>query len=245
MRQFKIRCSAIGKIMAGEIGLTENQSATLSEYSERKKGVGRPLTEKMEAEYERLLFKYNNPELPAGAKTYCQEWLLSEKYNRRKDFYSKHVEKGLAVEDKAIEMLSVFLNEGVELQKNTEKKANDFIEGEYDTEHDGVIYDTKCSWDLFTFPYFDTEIPKTDYYWQLQGYMAITGKESAALVYCLIDTPQPLIQQELNRLYYASGGDPAEWNPEKFEKLAENYKFSDIPFEDKIRLFPVQRDESE
>lgn len=174
-------------------------------------------------------------------ENYLKKWYLEKKYNRKKSFWAKQVEKGLCVEPIGIEMLSKHI--GADLSKNDEYFENDFIQGCPDVIHDGIVYDTKCSWDLFSFPWFDTEIPNSDYYLQLQGYMAITGLKRACLVYCLIDTPDPLIQQELKKLYYQSGGHAEDWTPETYQELAENYKFNDIPESDRIKLFYIDRDD--
>ena len=57
MKTFKIRCSAIGKIM-GRSGLTATQLSTLADLE--KKGAR---TTKQEATYQELLYKKNNTEL--------------------------------------------------------------------------------------------------------------------------------------------------------------------------------------
>jgi len=175
---------------------------------------------------------------------HVKDWYISKRFKRKKDFYSKYVDKGLAVEDAGIELYSVWLNEGVQLQKNTEWFENDFILGTPDLIHDGKVTDIKSSWNLFTFPYFDTELPNKDYWWQLQGYMAITGLQKASLAYCLIDTPKPIIQQELKKLFFQSGGRAEDWTPETYEELTVNYQFGDVPEKDRIRVFEVERDEA-
>ncbi len=45
-----------------------------------------------------------------------------------------------------------------------------------------------------TFPWFETEIPNKDYYFQLQGYLWLTNKTEAVLAYCLIDTPLEIVE---------------------------------------------------
>jgi len=107
MENFKIRCHAIGKIMAGEIGLTEIQNSKLSELESRANGVGKPLTQNMESELAKLINKRDNPELPEGAKSYCKEWLIKHKFKRNKEFKNAVIEKGLACEQDAIELLSL------------------------------------------------------------------------------------------------------------------------------------------
>ena len=49
-------------------------------------------------------------------ENYLKKWYLSKKYNRKQEWYSKFVDKGLAVEYKGIQMLSDL--QGVELTKN-------------------------------------------------------------------------------------------------------------------------------
>src|SRR6187399_2999927 len=60
-------------------------------------------------------------------ENYLKEWYLSKKYNRKKEWFSLYVEKGLRVEVFGIKMLSDKL--GVELEKNDEWFENDFLTG--------------------------------------------------------------------------------------------------------------------
>lgn len=226
--------------MAGDIGLSEKQNERLMELSNRKNGNGKPLTANMEVELKFLIHKYDHPELPQGAKRYCEGWFISQKYNRRKEWFNKYIEKGLLVEDLGIEMLSNV--QGIELKKNTDFFSNDYIQGQPDVIHNGIVFDIKSSWDIFNFPLFETELPNIDYWWQLQCYMAITGLKQASIVYCLIDTPQPLIDQELKKLYYQSGGTASDWTPETYQELGKNYRFADIPEEIRLKDFPVEFD---
>lgn len=248
MEVFKISCHSISKIMAGQIGLTEIQEAKLNELQTRKedaaKGVDKvkPLTPNMENELALLIHKKNNPELPQGAKTYVKEWIKRTLFNRRKEWRNVVIDKGLAVEDDSINLIAeVYGLEGV--KKNEESFENDYIQGTPDVIHD-LVRDAKSSWDLFTFPMFDDEIPNDDYWWQLQGYMILTGKKKASLDYVLIDTPFPIIQLELKKLYYQSGGTAEDWTPEKHDELIPNYQFNDIPKDYRVKSFEFDYDES-
>jgi hypothetical protein len=176
-------------------------------------------------------------------ESYLKKWYLENKYKRKKEFWANQIEKGLRVEPIGIAMLSRKLN--VELSKNDEWFENDLMQGTPDIILDDEIIDIKCSWDIFSFPWFDKEIPNKDYYWQLQGYMALTGMKKASLVYCLIDTPDPLIALELKKLYYQSGGVAEDWTPETNAELAENYKFNDIPEQDRIIKFDIERNDED
>lgn len=172
-------------------------------------------------------------------ENYLKKWYLENKYKRKKEFWANQVEKGLRVEPIGIEMLSRKM--GIELSKNDEWFDNEFLQGTPDLVLEDKIIDIKSSWDIFSFPWFETELPNKDYYWQLQCYMALTGIKKAAIAYCLIDTPDPLIALELKKLYYQSGGVAEDWTPETNAELAENYRFNDIPEQDRIRIFEVER----
>ena len=242
MKEFKIRCSAIGDIMAGEIGLTEKQCQRLDELNSRTKA----LTANMVDEFNILRKKRDNPELPLGAKTYCKKWIKKTLYNRNENWKSIVIDKGLAVEEDAIKLVAkVYGIEG--LSKNEDYFSNEYCEGSPDviqTHNLDIVRDTKCSWDLFTFPMFDDVIPKEGYEYQLLGYMWLTGIRLAALDYVLIDTPLPLVQQDLKKLYYQSGGVAEDWTPEKHESLLPNYKFDDIPDQMRVKSFYIEYDDT-
>jgi len=129
-------------------------------------------------------------QLSKTAQTYCETWLKEQIYGRRKEIYNKYLQKGLDMENEAIELVE--LHYGYDfLIKNEQNFANDFITGTPDLILPDCIRDTKCSWDCFTFPLFESELDKT-YYWQMQGYMALTERKTAFVDYVLVDTPQEL-----------------------------------------------------
>lgn len=242
LKEFKIRCSSISKIMGGQIGLTDVQLSRLNELMLRRNGNGKPLTYNMNKELDKLIYKQDNPELPQGAKSYCEDWVKSHLFNpRKKDWKALVIDKGLACEEDGIKMISDVFGY-TDFYKNDEYFENEFMQGCPDIIHNGIIRDTKLSWDLFTFPMFDTDIPNNDYWWQLQGYMILTGLNKASLDYVLIDTPIPLILLDLKKLYYQSGGVAEEWTQEKYEYLYPNYQFNDIPKEQRIKSFEFELD---
>ena len=77
-------------------------------------------------------------------------------------------------------------------EKNEEYFEDSHFCGTPDVILDDTIIDIKSSWDCFTFPLFEDEIPNKDYYYQLQTYMALTGLKKAKLVYVLMDTPESI-----------------------------------------------------
>ena len=101
--------------------------------------------------------------------------------------------------------------------------------------------DVKSSWDATTFPFFATEIPTKDYYYQLQGYLELTGKTEALLVYCLVNTPIEMVEDEIRR---------AHWNAHLLEEdydlrdeILKRHVFDHIPLGRRVKVFKVEKDE--
>ena len=128
--------------------------------------------------------------------TYLQEWAKQEVYGVRKSISSKYLDKGNAVEDEAIDYAAQELG-WVFASKNDEYFEDDFFCGTPDVILEDTIIDIKSSWDCFTFPLFEEDIPNKDYYYQLQVYMHLTGKRKAELVYCLMNTPDELAYEDV------------------------------------------------
>lgn len=138
--------------------------------------------------------------LSETTKTYCKEWLKSEIYGYQKEISSKYMEKGIVLEDFAIDRTIEWLDLPFIL-KNEETFENDFAKGTPDILYGDTVLDIKCSWDAYTFPLFEDEIPNMDYYCQLQVYMWMTGKRNAKLVYVLLNTPDTIPTWETARDY--------------------------------------------
>jgi hypothetical protein len=133
--------------------------------------------------------------LSETTKTYVKEWLIEKIYGIRKEIKSKYLTKGLKLEDTAIDKAIEWLDLPFTL-KNEKFFEDDFFCGTPDLIVDNVVYDIKCSWDAFTFPLFETEIPNKDYFYQLQVYMHLTGCRKAVLTYVLLNTPEELTYED-------------------------------------------------
>lgn len=147
-------------------------------------------------------------ELSEGAKIHAVDVWTSAKYNRYEEVYSKFFEKGNEVEESSITFLS--LQKGRMFYKNEEKLANDWIQGTpdlflgKDIHRATEIIDIKSAWDIFT---FNRNVAKkgasSAYYWQMQGYMMLTGASKATLSFCLVNATADLITDEKRKLSYA------------------------------------------
>ena len=138
--------------------------------------------------------------LTETAMTLVKEKVKQHLYHYKSTIESKYLTKGIETEDQIREMYNGFFF--INLEKNTERKSNDWIEGEPDAVSDKII-DFKSAWSSETFPASmsdaDKKIKKAGYETQLRGYMWLWGLDSAELVYGLVDTPEHLIEWEQNR----------------------------------------------
>lgn len=129
--------------------------------------------------------------LSETTKSYVQEWAKEHIYGVKNEIKSKYLEKGLMMEDEAIDKAVEWLDLPFTL-KNQKHFEDDYFTGTPDIIIDNIVYDIKCSWSAFSFPLFENEIPTKDYYYQLQTYMHLTGCCKAVLTYVLLNTPQEL-----------------------------------------------------
>jgi hypothetical protein len=62
-----------------------------------------------------------------------------------------------------------------------------------------MIRDIKTSWSFESFPLMDEVIKNSGYQWQLDCYMDLWNMKQSELVYCLVDTPTKLLNDEIKR----------------------------------------------
>ena len=179
--------------------------------------------------------------LSQTAKSYVEEIVLKEKYGIRKEFSSRYTDKGNEVEEESIALVNDVLNFKF-IYKNDEHFTNDWVTGTPDVNTDEVLIDVKSSWDASTFPWFETELPNKDYYYQLQGYMWLTGKNESILAYCLIDTPSEMVEDEIRRAHWKFH--LIDESQELREEIETKHEFSQVPKNRRVKVFYVQKDEA-
>lgn len=132
--------------------------------------------------------------LSAGAKSYIEDLAQEFVYGYTNIVSSKYTEKGTIVENDSIALYNQRF--GTFYAKNTERRTNDYITGECDIWTGEKIIDIKSSWSLATFPALSSQAHKTEYEWQMRGYMWLWDVDEAEVAYCLVDTPEELIGRE-------------------------------------------------
>lgn len=182
-------------------------------------------------------------------KTHLVDVYVSEVYGRYTDIMNKYIAKGNQVEDDSITLFSR-VNKTF-FRKNEDHLSNDFIKGTPDLFVGEKIYsateiiDIKSSWDIFTFFRTKSKDVNKLYYWQLMGYMALTGATSATLAYCLVNTPDTLINDEKRKLHWKMGliDDNHPDFIEACEKIDRLSIYDDIPMHDRILTIKVERND--
>lgn len=142
--------------------------------------------------------------LSVGAKTYIRELAKQELFGIDFEVSSKEMEKGIEVEQNSIDLFNQV--RGLSLEKNTERRWNDWITGECDLfdKSTKIGYDMKSSWSVKTFPGWIVDCEDSIYAWQMAAYMWLWDADSWEVVWALVDTPERLIGYEPLSLHLVS-----------------------------------------
>lgn len=259
-----IRCHALGNIMSpakGKTPLEHYESALESlELNQAKyeafknkecKSALETLQriESLKQEIPILEQRKDEIVLSETCKSYLIQTYVLSKYNRVREIQTKQMVKGTIAEDDSIMLFSMF--DGNIYNKNTHRLSNEYISGTPDL-YDGVdivssneIIDIKTSWDLFTFLSNVPDANNFNYYCQLQGYLALTGAKIGTIAYCLVNTPDSIVEAEkynlLRKLDVATEEDPLYKN--ELQKLLANRIFDDIPIEERVLTYSIERND--
>ena len=175
--------------------------------------------------------------LSQTAKTYIQELVLEDMYGIKKEFSSRYTDKGNIQEDESIELAARVLDLPF-CTKNDEYFENDFIKGTPDLVLDDEIIDIKTSFDGTTFPWFADELPEKNYYWQLIGYMWLTGRKNGRIVYCLVDTPEDIVLDEIRRTSWKKF--ELEVSDQTEKEVRAKHEFNHIPEPLRVKEFKIE-----
>lgn len=260
------RCSSLGHLMTDPQGKTNMEKylgavAALSKHREDYAAIQNKTTKtaikkieaikKAESDIKELEKIKDRCELSETALTHLVDVFVSNKYGRHTDITNKYIKKGLMVEEDSITLYSRVTKNFY--KKNEERLKNDFIQGTPDIYKGDSIFnathivDVKSSWDIFTF--FRNKVKKINplYYWQLQGYMWLSGAKTSTLAYCLIDTPDCFIEDEKRKVFYKMGATTTE--NELYQDAAHHLElamtYEDIPIEEKVIEFHIERNEED
>jgi len=228
--------------------LTEKQASEIERLSNLDK-----LTEKQQETLKVLLEKRDaTPSLSDTCKSYLKEVYMYYKYGKESvggSERSRYTIKGRSVEDESIMLLGRLDDQYYE--KNQNRFQNDYLTGEPDilvSSPDGNIVkviDIKSSWDGNTLLGNIGSPLNPLYFYQVQGYMALTGAKEAEVAYVLVNMPQEIINGEKNRIFKTMNPVTEESVDYKkaIARLEHNMTFDEIPIKERVVRFKVERDE--
>jgi hypothetical protein len=183
-----------------------------------------------------------NGDLSETAKAHLIKVYARDVFGRSRDIVTKFMDKGIQAEGDSIELLSLVDN--VKYEKNTDQLSNEFIQGTPDIIDESVI-DVKTSWSMETFFAAKGKPIDKDYEYQLQGYLELTGAQTGVLAYCLVNTPESLVNDEKYRLLKRMDV-ATEENPDYKVAAAEleyTMIFDDVPLKYRVIRFHVEKNE--
>ena len=175
--------------------------------------------------------------LSETAKTYLRDLWLQDVYGYKEPSTpSVEMLKGLMCEADSMSLVQDVLG-GAFRVKNLETFKADTLAGTPDCILPDCVEDIKTSWSLRTF--YEADGTNSAYYWQAVGYMMLTGKSSYRLIYCLVPTPDELMQREFSKLEYAYGRNTQHPHYiQAVEQLKRNNDLiTSLPIEKRIKVF--------
>ncbi len=175
-------------------------------------------------------------------ETYIEDFLTEVFCGYPKEFSNKYTKKGLAQENVAIELVERVKDLGY-IEKNTERRENDYLTGECDIVLKKSIDDIKCSWNAYTFPLFKKELDNYTYLVQGNCYLWLWDKEIFNVHYCLVDAPESLIDSEYWKAHRSAEIQSDEVDNILYEEVRAKMIHSHIPEEKRVKTFTFKRDE--
>ena len=185
--------------------------------------------------------------LSDAVKKYIRSKWLEHNKAFRPPVTAKQLTKGILMELEAIDFYSHHIFADPPLEKCEESKEIPELKfsGTCDINHDGqIIMDMKCPWDASGFMESDFN---QKYEWQLRGYMMLYEVPKARLVYCLMDIPDDLFEDEWRRFCWNNNiVDDSTLEAQEQRALLESmYYYSNNPLytdEERIKVYEIDRD---
>lgn len=256
----KFRASSAGKLMIDPVGGSNldkynKKVLELKDSEEKRDNTKNKETktfsdllvkiEKIKSEIKELELVKDEVCLSETTISYLVEIFLESLTGRRNEIFARAIEKGIQVESKAIDTLCEY--HGMFYIKNSERKYNEFIQGEcdIDSEDNDEIIDIKSSYDLYTFFARKNKPLDKIYEWQLRCYMELYFRNKSRVAFVLENTPDGIIQDEFKRLLYKLGTDKrdSEIYAEGCAEIRFNMEYDDIPIELRVIEKFVERDQ--
>lgn len=180
-------------------------------------------------------------ELSETAKGVIEDLWLRNEYGYSEEVITDEMLKGLQCEQDGMKLVQQVLG-GQFRMKHRDFLENDWITGTPDIVLPDWIEDIKTSFTVKTF--FQAELVKA-YEWQMRGYMWLTGKSKARVIYCLVSTPDSIVTELKKRVYFRFNCDEENEDYVRISKrIDKNHSVEHIPAEQRVKVFEVYHDDA-
>ena len=252
MKPIKFRASKVNALMGQGNELTEKQLALIASYLDRQNkaldGQAKPLTASMEKDLKDLQEKKAQPfKFGKVAESMIKEMFRLQHFGYKEEVLNSVLLKGKLTEQDCIELISLVWPENEFREKNTQRLTNKWITGELDIllKTISTVEDVKSCWSLKTF--MDVEAPDQIYIDQAQSYLWLANCKKFRLHYCLVPTPERIINSEIRRMSCHFGGPDKAEESDYFTELRDqiihnNDVIKTIAPEDRVKTFLIDRD---
>jgi hypothetical protein len=222
-----------------------SNEARLKELETRTKALTPPMIIELEGLIERRR-KTREVKLSDSCKNYLRSLYLSQRYGNRYSFLGgvgiQQMVRGIKQEDWAVKMLSEFRNK--EYFRDKKRLRDTHLIGSVDVLDSKSILTASRIVEIKTketIGEFNKRIgvPLEDsHFLQMQGYINLANKEIGEVVYCLVPPSEDKIQEQKELFYELKN------NNKKWESVESNIRFLDIPLNEKIISYKVERDKN-
>jgi hypothetical protein len=255
---YKFQCSKLVSIMSASREVLSATGAKDLDKLQAKQARGITLSPEEEARLTRLITQRENMErggiiLSKACQAYLKSIYLQEVYGYRYRLLGgegvPEMVRGIKAQGDATLLLSQV--DGRPYYKHRGSVENEYLAGRLDVideptlEAATKVIDIKSSYDIVSF-YDKPEEPFTKAnILQMQGYLSITGKQTAEIAHCLVGYSEETIQEQYRLLFDKMCPDGVE-TPEftrKWKKAELDLRFADIPAPDRVFSFIVHRDD--
>lgn len=249
-----LNCSRLGAVMSEPKGALTDAMFDKLEYLKGKQ----TLTEKQNVERIELQFRMDNydvTELSKGCMMYLVFIYTYLKYGSQKNKWSKsegvpRLIRGTVMEKNSFEIVKRAT--GQELYRHKSLLKNRFLKGQLDVinaknVNDSTrVVDIKTAYSQFDFmKIINSKNIQRSINFQLQGYLALTGKEYGEVYHVLADFTEEAIAEQRSAMFklLCPDGMTTEYFLEEWAQVEESMRFSHIPDEERVRVFKADRDE--
>lgn len=200
------------------------------------------LTEKQDEREKEIIIKKSDPMnlLPEGLKTCGEKWLMDKIYMRKRIQTSKQTEKGLWLEDAAIELLEEKNGYGF-AEKNEIWFEDDFKHGTPDLIFDGFLEDVKNVYTHDTFPMFKHHLDPR-YFWQGVSYCDLVRNKMKLdireykVTYVLMSMTEEMLKDVTHQAMKNYDNRDKSFD-EVYEEMVELYVYDGLPDFMRVKTF--------